>query len=114
MNTKDRIEILNKIFEAFQHSTQNRHNTDYVFYYEYIEADAYIKLLEKEDCGQIYGHDDSNPFINITGSRLYDRFLTVIRKYNNEKDIKKVWYFELDDLTTYFKVMMSLRETFKK
>ena len=49
-----------------------------------------------------------------SGFRLYDRFLALVRKYGNEKDIKKQCYFDLENLKKYFIKLSKLREEFNK
>ena len=106
---KERIRILNKIFENFQQITQWLPNhidsaSKYVF-----KAESLIELLEAGDCGSVGGYDKDSPVIDESGFHLYNRFLALVRKYDNQNDIEKCCQFDLDNLKRYFKTLSELR-----
>lgn len=109
MDIQIRIKILNNIFGHLQMVTQwapsNFENcSEYTF-----KAEALIELLEEEDCGSHGGFDKSNPNKHETGFDIFDRFLTLVRKYNNENNLIPRCNFTLDKMTKYYKVMSELR-----
>jgi len=46
------------------------------------KAVALIELLEEDDCGSTGGYDPNNPKEEITGYHEFDRFLTLLKKYD--------------------------------
>jgi len=114
MTTQTRIKLLNHIFEHFQQCTQWVPN-NYNRASEYSKkAEALIDFIEVQDCDRIGGFDCKNPIKRTTGYELYDRFLTLVRKYKNETDIENSCYFNLQSLGTYFSMLSKLREQFNK
>ncbi len=111
---EERVKILNNIFVYFQAISQ-----DLSFGLENVSkyvhnAQSLIEYLEVHDCGYIGGHDRENPVIRETNFDLYNRFTTLVRKYNNEEDIEKICYFDLDSMKEYFIIVNNLRESFNK
>lgn len=118
LKTENRIKILNVIFEDFQQITQwLPNNIEFAIEYMY-KAKGLIELLEVEDCGSVGGFDPKSPVIRESSPRLafdlYDRYLAVVRRCDNEKDINKECYFDLNSLKMYFKELHELREKFNK
>ncbi|GAF75981.1 unnamed protein product [marine sediment metagenome] len=114
MKLHTRLKLLQEAFECFQQITQwipwaMHHATEY-----HHKAEVLINILEVQDCGSIGGFDRENPMKRITGYELYDRFLTVLAKHNNESDLKEACYFTPQTLGDYFKKARELRETFNK
>lgn len=114
LQRKHRVLILNKIFSELQQITQwlpcaIHSGSKYMH-----KAESLIELLEEMDCGSHGGFDRNNPIIRDSGFELYDRFTTLVRKYKNEKDIKKCCQFDLNNLKNYFKQLSTLRESFNK
>jgi len=110
-----RIQILNDIFGHFQQMTQwfPRHPESCSEYY--YKAEALIEFLEESDCGSCGGYDKMNKYIDVTLFELYDRFLTLLRKYNNKKDVDddtkgRHCGFTVDSLGQYFSEADNLRE----
>ena len=109
----NRINILQSIFDCFQQVTQwNPPSLNFCVEYA-IKAASLIELLEVCDCGSIGGHDKNCPLIKGNSWELYRRFLTLIKKYNNEKDIKEVCGFSPNSLQAYFCKLENLREMLK-
>ena len=50
---------------------------------------------------------------NESRYKLYDRFLALVRKYNNEKNIEKNCQFDIYKLSGYFKKIYYLRGKFQ-
>jgi len=101
---------LQDIFEKLQQITQwlpgsIDHALDNMY-----SAKALIEMLEADDCGSHGGFDPKNPLISDSGFDLYDRFTTVLRKYDNEKDIKKSCNFDVQTLKGYFENISTLRD----
>lgn len=114
-----RVTILRAIFEHFQQATQwLNDNPEYVarFPHYLSNAEALIELLEVEDCGSCGGFDPNNQMENrAEGSySVYERFLLLVKKYKNEKDIKTEIYFNLDTMGQFWKKLADLRETFNQ
>jgi hypothetical protein len=65
-------------------------------------AESLIEILEVDDCGQIGGHDGDNRYIRKTSISVFDRFLTVLNKYDNSRDIEPVCRFTVKKLTKYY------------
>jgi len=104
--------ILNRIFDHFQQITQwNISHIDSTIAH-YYKAEGLIELLEILDCGSVGGYDPECPYRNVTGHRLYNRFLTLVRKEDSHEKIKKICYFDLDSMTQYFTKITGLREDF--
>ena len=111
---KYRIKVLNMIFPNFQQITQWIPSEIDIAHRYMLKAKGLIEMLEVGDCGSIGGYDRDNNVIFDSGFRLYDRFLALVRKYGNEKDIKKQCYFDLENLKKYFIKLSKLREEFNK
>lgn len=108
----NRIFILNAIFSHFQQITQwlpNHIETAAKYMYK---AESLIEVLESDDCESIGGFDRTSPVLRESGFMLYDRFLALVRKYNNKSDIEKECQFDLDTLGAYFKQLFELRSSF--
>lgn len=112
-----RIMILQEIFEHFQQVTQwvpgefchADHSSGVLTYLN--KAEALIEVLEICDCGSTGGFDPKMPTELIRGGlSLYERFLWLVNKYNNRKDIQHECNFTLESLYTYFLKMGKLRE----
>ena len=107
-----RIDILQDIFDCFQQITQwIPRNLDSCAEYIY-KATSLIELLEVSDCESIGGFDPDNPLIQDEYWNLYNRFLTLLQKYHNTKDIKRVCYFTPESLRKYFIEVEKVRERF--
>ena len=105
-----RVKILNEIFSHFQQMTQwDVTSPGYTVEYA-AKAEALIELLEVHDCGSVGGFDKKNPRVHKSSFKLYDRFLTLVKKYNNEKDIKKDCGFTLYSMGQYFDMVSELRD----
>jgi hypothetical protein len=104
-----RIEVLNDCFECLHQVLQwGIRSSNFTNEYWY-KADALIQLLEVHDCGSVGGYDRSNPVKDITPYKLYNRFLAVVAKYNDEPNIKPVCDFTLDDITYSFTKLTEFR-----
>lgn len=104
-----RIAILQDTFRYFQQITQwIPFHLDTASKYMQ-KAESLIELLEVQDCGSIGGFDKDNPVINTTGFSLYDRYLALVHKYNNEADIEPVCDFTLDTMSAYYIELKTLR-----
>jgi hypothetical protein len=103
MKTVSRIVILNSIFSQLQSAAQwiSSQPNEYSNYLK--KAEALIELLEIEDCGSTGGFDKNNKVKNVTSFKLFDRFLTVIRKHNKVEDIKSICEINVDDLSLFYK-----------
>ena len=99
-----RITLLQKAFECLHHGLQFLHAPG-TFEANLHKADSIIEILEVEDCGSIGGYDKENRNVTSTGHKIYDRFLTVLRKYDNEKDIKPICSFTPADIATAYKAL---------
>ena len=110
VNHELRLDMLNTIFEHFQQVTQSMASSPESEYKYYIKAEALIEFLEINDCGSFGGYDLLCPMQNVTGCSLFDRFLTLIRKYEDENHIRPIFKFTLSKLTLYFKTIHNLRE----
>ena len=56
------------------------------------KAEVLIELLEAADCGSHGGFDRSNPLQGKSRFKLFDRFLTVLVKYNTARVVNnKDW-----------------------
>ena len=108
VKTVKRSTVLNAIFANFQMATQwpaNVEGKDYI-----AKAESLIELLEVADCGSTGGFDDDNPRTSVTNHRLFDRFLTVLRKYpQDEKKIESRCGADVNTLTEYFGSLVNLR-----
>ena len=101
---RTRLKILNEIFFNFQQITQwlpshIEHASKY-----YYKAEVLIEFLETEDCGSVGGFDLANPNHKVTAFQLYDRFLTLMRKYH------KACTFDPVTLGVYFIKLSKLRD----
>lgn len=109
-DTPERIIILNNIFGYFQQIIQWLPNhIDKASKYMY-NTESLIALLEINDCGSVGGFDRTNKVLNESGFSLYNRFLALVRKYNNEKEIKVVSGIDLNDLKNYFLELSELHD----
>lgn len=109
---KKRLKTLNQIFEYFEQITQwlpdsIENAAQYMFM-----AQSLIEFLEVEDCGSVGGYDKKSPVKHESGFTLYDRFLALVRKYKNGKDIKSGTYFNIYTLKDYFLKLSELREAY--
>ena len=108
----ERLNILNAIFSKFQSAGQYI-TTNPSSYAEYISsAAALIQLLEVADCGSTGGFDKNNKRKSVTNFKVFDRFLTLVRKYENENDIESICGFTLESLGQFYNQLNSLRSTF--
>lgn len=103
----NRILVLNTIFQHFQMVTQWPDGYGGIRYME--KAEALIELLEGVDCGSHGGHDRANPNQRITTCRVFDRFLTLLRKHGDEGNIEPRCGANVETLTRYFTKLMALR-----
>lgn len=71
-------------------------------------------MLQVKDCGSVGGFDKKNPIVIKSGFNLYDRFIALVNKHNNDSDIEKGLNFNLNTLCEYFKTLINLRENFLK
>jgi len=108
-----RLIMLQKAFNCLHHGLQFLH-TPATFEADLHKADAIIEILEVEDCGSIGGYDRQNPNILITGHKIYDRFLTVLRKYDNEKDIKPACSFTPADISIAYKTLSEILDVVRR
>ncbi len=108
INIEQRILLLNSIFRKFRLIKQWT-PSDIVIASKYaIQAESIIEILEIDDCGSVGGFDKENPIKTISGYRLYDRFLALVAKYNNENDVRgEVFHISLEKLGLYFKTLNS-------
>lgn len=103
--TLDRLTVLTAIFSNFQMATQWPDGGDKYFH----EATSLIELLEVVDCGSTGGFDKSNPHQRITGCDSFDRFLTLLRKEGDAKNIEPSCGADVSTLVAYFAKLMALR-----
>lgn len=104
-----RITLLQKTFSHFQCASQwiVSNPSEYA---EYLHrAEAIIQILEIDDCGSTGGYDRDNKCKKVTGFKLYDRFLTVIRKENQYSDLKDECNFDVETLGEFYKYVNELR-----
>ena len=107
----DRIKLLNTIFSEFQQITQWLPLSIGAAHKNMNRATLLIEMLETKDCGSIGGFDVNNKVIkNESGFALYDRYLALVRKYNDKVNIKKNCGFDLEDLRLYYIVLSKLRD----
>jgi hypothetical protein len=104
-----RITLLQKAFRNFQCASQwvTSNPSQYVEFLN--KAESIIEILEIEDCGSVGGFDKENKCKTVTGFKLYDRFLTVIRKRNKYSDLKEECDFTVENLGEYYKNVHNLR-----
>lgn len=109
INNEQRVLLLNSIFSKFRLIRQWT-PSDIVIASKYaIQAESIIEILEIDDCGSVGGFDKESPVKIISGYRLYDRFLALVSKYNNENDVRgEVFHISLEDLGLYFKTLNAL------
>jgi len=109
MDNTTRVEILNIIFSNFQQVSQwiPNHLENSCEYMR--KAESLIELLEVKDCGSVGGFDRENPLKRESGMKLYDRFLTLLKKYDNEKDIEPRCNLDVQKLKEYFLELSELR-----
>lgn len=102
-----RILVLNSIFGHFQMATQWPDEYSGVRYME--KAEGLIEVLEEVDCGSHGGYDRNNPNKRVTTCGLFDRFLTLLRKHDDEANIEPRCGANVETLTRYFTKLMALR-----
>ncbi len=104
-DNRARLVILNEVLDCFQQVIQwdkfSFETKDSVVEYQH-KAQVLIELLEVDDCGSVGGYDRENPVKYETRNKLFNRFLTVIRKYNTVKDVEQK-YITVKQCETYFK-----------
>ena len=110
MQTIARLVMLNRIFDMFQYATQWPENSTAYFY----KAEALIEVLEIGDCGSTGGYDPQNRNRKLTGFDLFDRFLTVILKYDDSFNIKSSCNANLATLVQYYTQLRALRDNVYK
>ncbi|MBP4081389.1 hypothetical protein [Aeromonas sp. MrichA-1] len=108
-----RIALLQKAFNCLHYGLQFLHAPG-TFEAELHKADSIIEILEVEDCGSTGGYDRQNPNVKITGHKIYDRFLTVLRKYDNEKDIQPVCSFTPADISIAYKTLSEILDLVRR
>lgn len=116
MTRKDQIKLLNQVFDYFQAITQwLPNNLDTANHYD-SKAVAIIDALEDDLFGMRRSRFKRGyiPKYESSGSHIYDRFYYIVKELKCEKDIKRVCYFKVDELHSYFKQLSELRETFNK
>lgn len=106
----NRLTILQHIFEDFQQMTQWITTMPESYHESYMRAKCLIEMLETEDCGSIGGYDKENPLVNVTGFKLYDRFLTLLNKKKRVSKLEPICGFTKESLGEYFKTIASLRQ----
>lgn len=111
---KERVQVLNAIFSYFQQITQwlPSHCSNAAKYAD--KAAALIEFLEVQDCGSIGGFDKDSPLKHESNFELYDRFLALVRKYENQKDIKPICGFNINKMQKYFIALSELRTKYSK
>jgi len=83
-----RMMILEKIFHCFISLEQSIPHYLESALSNKIQAEQLIELLESIDCGSIGGgFDPGNPLVEKCRLKIYDRFLTLIKKENTFDDI---------------------------
>lgn len=103
-----RMMLLQYIFDSFQMITQD---PDTPYSAGYLKrAEGYIEILEAADCGSWGGYDKTNPNKRVTGNGVFDRFLTVLRKYDDACGLQPRCGATVDTLTEYFTRLNNLRE----
>lgn len=116
MTKKDTIKLLNQAFSNFQQISQWLPNSlDTANHYD-SKAAAIIDIIEDDLFGirrtrfkRGYEHK-----YKLSGNNIYDRFYFIVKELKCEKDIKKVCYFGIEELHSYFKQLSELRESFNK
>lgn len=104
-----RIVLLQAAFSDLQCALQSFSSISN--YHGYMmKADALVSILEVVDCGSVGGFDRENKCVHTTGISIYDRFLTVLRKYDDEQNIKPVAGFTPGRLTIGYKRLYTLRD----
>lgn len=104
-----RINILNAIFsdlcgiiQWFPNNVEN--SAKYMF-----KAESLIEILEVEDCGSVGGFDRKSPVKRDTNFNLFNRYLAVVRRYNDEDNIKTQENFDLNDMKLWFNALTNLK-----
>jgi hypothetical protein len=124
MEKSTRLKILQEIFDCFQSMAQwiTINPGSYAKYH--MKAESLIEFLEVEDCGSVGGFDKSNPhavkniwnvnsvFPRVTGYELYDRFLFVLSKYEQQNNIKPVCNFTAGSLGALFRKLSHIRNEY--
>lgn len=104
-----RITLLQQAFREFQCASQWITSNPSRYVECLSKAESIIEILEIEDCGSVGGFDKENKFKAVIGFKLYDRFLTVIRKNNEYSDLKDECGFTVELLGEYYKVIHNFR-----
>jgi len=111
METIQRQKILNCIFNQFQNSTQWYPSNLAHVNEKLVKAEALIELLEEADCGSIGGYDRKNPVRNETKFKLLDRFLALLRKYDDsEEELDQSSGLDLYQIKKFYTTLTKLRE----
>jgi hypothetical protein len=116
MTNKEIVKLLNQAFSNFQQITQwLPNNLDTANHYD-SKAAAIIEILEED----LFGHTRARfkrgyqPKYKFSGNTIYDRFYFIVKEGKYQKDIKKVCYFGVEELHSYFEQLSELRESFNK
>lgn len=109
MEKQARIKILQMIFNSFQQMTQwvTCAPNSYAEYHN--QAKALIELLEIEDCGSTGGFDMDSKLPNICKYSLYDRFIALLNKYEDNYNLKDECGFTPRTLCEYFNDVEAIR-----
>jgi hypothetical protein len=105
-----RVRVLNNIYNQFQNSTQWYPSNLAHVNEKLVKAEALIELLEEADCGSIGGYDRKNPVRNETKFKLLDRFLALIRKYDDEENLDESSGLDLYQIKKFYTTLTKLRE----
>jgi hypothetical protein len=116
MNKKEHITLLNKVFDHLQQITQWVPDNLTVASEYNNKALAIIEILEQDIFGNYRGSFKRGHVhkYELTGSSNFDRFYYMVKELKCEKQIKKVCYFDVENMHQYFKQLNELRETFNK
>ena len=114
MKKDEHIILLNTIFYNLQQVTQWIPNNFEISTEYNNKAIALIEILEDDIFGNL-----RNSFkkgykqkYKLTGYNTFDRFYYLIKELKCEKQIKKICYFDVENLHHYYNVLNDLRETF--
>lgn len=110
MEHKARIKILQMIFNSFQQMTQwvTTSPSSYAEYHN--QAKALIELLEVEDCGSVGGFDGDSLPPKECKYHLYDRFLALLSKHEDNYNVKPECGFTPRTLGGYFNKLNDSRD----
>ncbi len=110
MHTINRTSILQWIAEHFQSGTQWFDDQPAIYHCYMAKAEALIEVLEISDCGSTGGFDNKNPLVTDTNHKLFNRFLTVLRKYREDEHMIRVGCgFTLKTLSKFYDKLGTLR-----